>query len=83
MSPDEWEESELLGHSSSSNLPFNFRGFWLGLYDLFLVTSPPPVLNIQHESEVTDLASPLRLSFSFLFFFSLKLHFEITKSPNG
>lgn len=75
MSPDEWEEEEESANCWDTppvqTYSFtHFRGIFFLLagllYDLFIA---------RHESEVTVLASPLRLSFLFfsLFFLFSKL----------
>lgn len=75
MSPDEWEEEEDEEESANcwdtppvQTYSFtHFRGFFSFFLSLLAGVLYDP-FNARHESEVTALASPLRLSFSFFRF---------------
>lgn len=78
MSPDEWEEEEEEESANCWDTPpvqthsfTHFRGifFSLSLALFFLAGVLRDLFSVRHESEVTGLASPLRLSFSFFLFF--------------
>lgn len=74
MSPDEWEEEEEEESANCWDTPpvqtysfTRFRGIFFLFF--FLAGVLHDLFNVRHESEVTGLASPLRLSFSFFRFF--------------
>lgn len=83
MSPNETEESELYWDTppvQTYTLTSGDFG-WVFAYDLFLVTFFFFffMLNIQHESVIIDLASPLRQRLP-LFFHSLSLMVNLLKN---